>query len=146
MFEYFRGWKRQLGVILLVTASVLLVAWGRSRTVVDIIGLKGTDGCTVLLSSHKGLSWNRVRIGPEISRIPRFWTRSWDPTTLRQTEFCGIRFEEGDLKQGSNVKSWLLPHWAIVVPLTLLSAYLLLTSPRRVEQRREGQHMTLAGH
>jgi len=31
---------------------------------------------------------------------------------------------------------WLIPDWSIVIPLTLLSAYLLLTKPRVVKPQK----------
>jgi len=45
----------------------------------------------------------------------------------------GICTEDGTLAGGSfcRMRYWLVPYWSIVIPLTLLSAYLLLARPRR---------------
>src|SRR5882757_6755381 len=42
MGEFFRGWRRKIGVVTLVMASVLTVGWTRSLTLHDCVDWNGT--------------------------------------------------------------------------------------------------------
>jgi hypothetical protein len=60
MREFFRGWRRKAGCLLLLAACALLVLWFRTLRVEDVI-LSG-DGKGTINSWHasrSGVFWNR---------------------------------------------------------------------------------------
>jgi hypothetical protein len=57
--------------------------------------------------------------------------RGWDSEL--QLEFVGFVFLKARAKWNDIQNSiWVIPYWSIVLPLTALSAYLLLSKPRQV--------------
>jgi hypothetical protein len=144
MREFFRGWRRKIGVMTLVVACVFMAGWVRSCTTEDdfesdsiydyqvTIGggqiiwwrIGAKDGVRNLQSKRtwrsRPLNW---RLWPEASQ-----TSGWDILTQYNVPGfslkTGRRLGESTLVFGVASISW------IVVPLTMLSAYLLLSNPR----------------
>ncbi len=50
-----------------------------------------------------------------------------------RTDWIGFHFGAANATAGSirRVEFWIVPYWSIVIPLTLLSAYLLLSKPHK---------------
>lgn len=136
MGEYFHGWKRKIGVAILLMTCVLAVGWIRSLTITDRVYVKVKPvkmEANALWSSvslryqivqqrnWSGPSWNvnfeSIRIedmGPVILAIPyvpedafSFWTYRDDGG------FWTVRIR--------------FPYWSVVFPLALLSGWLLLS-------------------
>ena len=66
----------------------------------------------------------------------------------RNTEFCGFRFAYGNHhfyphnpEYGSRVETNLIafPHWFVITPLTLISAFLLLSKPRKSTSKKTAE-------
>lgn len=121
MGEYFRGWRRKLGLITLGLACALTLGWLRScykrdrivfQDYTSLIGIKDRieNGKIAGLISEKQLisltAWeavesiNNVKIGG--------WMMLFDHAPV-----------------------YSVPYWQITIPITLLSAYLLLSKPRQ---------------
>jgi len=145
MGGYFKPWRRKIGVVTLVMACVLMVGWVRSLSGLDsflwpsgtgrVFGLMSTDqyfGCGVRDSVWKQepLGFPRWHTGEFrsvnqwIDEIP---DKSWQ---FRQVNFAVIH------SKGENTTICFTPYWSIVIPLTLLSAYLLLPKPRKSNQKK----------
>ncbi|HEY4258606.1 MAG TPA: hypothetical protein VGM98_00540 [Schlesneria sp.] len=108
MHEFFRGWRRKAGIVTLVTAGVMFVVWMRSLTTYDAI--------------HCKLPW--VSSSSEDREYDSDILASFDGMLLNRRVFSAPEgFRDEDI--------WAIPHWSIVLPLTLLSAYLLLWKPRK---------------
>jgi len=106
---YFKPWRRKIGMITLVLACLSAAGWARSISVEDVFSFGGRQ-----LRSHSGLIEEFV------------------DTSIDLTDFFGqIRTTR------VRVTYWRVPYWSIVVPLTLLSAYLLLSKPRVAKQTAE---------
>lgn len=154
MREFFRGWKRKSGVVTLLIACLFLAAWVRSITVHDavIIGFRSNTfavesrshdlyGLALIakngrrekmifiprsaLISDETMSRPSV-IGPADSRweiaLGKFSIKGASgligfPSDLLPTPGQPIPFSNFLVQ---------VPYWSIVVPLTLLSAYLLI--------------------
>jgi hypothetical protein len=156
MHTFFHGWRRKTGVVALGLACVVMGLWIRSRGVVDAATFTDVRHC--ITNSPLGLDWsNRTGMG-QVS-VPQFLNMRWDTVAIEDSNFdsfrksppvgwetvwdyhcCGFQFAKFKLT-GSPLLSlvyaeyatWTIPHWAVVLPLTLLSAYLLLWRPRKRE-------------
>ena len=73
-----------------------------------------------LSSSKNGISLNRLREPPPLTGPP-IWCGSYSHLSTVILDSV-----EGQ----NNQPDWFIYYWAIVVPLTLISAYLLLVKPR----------------
>jgi hypothetical protein len=91
MREFFRGWRRKAGLVMLAMALVLFVAWMRS--------FANQENVTV----HRAPSWDYI-VHSRDGRL--YWMRD---------QISYGRFE-----------LWSIPYWSLVLPLTLLSAWLIL--------------------
>lgn len=153
--SYFKPRRRKLGIVMLVIACLLMAGWVRSYAHFDGIQRFSTDSQSGLGSIHgqiRGFYFhsNQARIKKQEFRFPSFAVK---PTDQKEFDFgensktIGVgdfQFHQGsgiwghysDLAQtpGPPVQVDLMavriPYWSIVIPLILLSAYLLLSKPR----------------
>lgn len=163
MQEFFRGWKRKIGVVMLLTACTFMVGWVRSQRAFDIVSfpivpsVSNGIGSGTLLSWRRGILWvpRPKKIGSRGSMLPRW--KTLDPSIARELvldldgllespsirwrwKWQGIGMGELIEEPGtSNVWHFLIPYWSIVLPLTLLSAWLLLSKPRRTAAIPSGE-------
>ena len=121
MREFFRGWRRKVGCVTLVIACVLAAMWLRSFIVGDewfyVLGeqqymLLSSDG-RVFLSSWDVNTRDR-QFG--VTSIPKS-----DPLFLWKTI--------GNQGAAHRSEHWTRGYWQFTIPLTLLSAYLILWRP-----------------
>lgn len=147
MIGYFKPLRRKIGVATLVVACVLAVGWARSIFVRDMcfqmhnwrqVYFISNDGVVIGSiafvrpdpkddKSHLGLKWTTDKAVPFMG--------------LRDEEGCDFNWQSGRLRfihvgENSYCRSairWSIPFWHITVPLTLLSAWLLLSKPRTVK-------------
>jgi len=116
MGDYFKEWQRKSGVVALVLACLFAGLWVRGAVVTD-----------------------------------RFRSCSWIPTSRGLILENGNETINSQLINGSNSvrvmiegDTWILviasiPHWIIVVPLTVLAANLLLLDTREEFLRHRSQ-------
>ena len=116
MREFFKPWRRRIGCVTLMIACGLSIAWLSSEIVNDCVYFAPTNG---ILSDRGRLHWWRIDEGilPP-NRKAEMWINS-----------------EGYWVQGlgqiHEVKPVLsVSYWSMAVPVTLISAYLLLWQPR----------------
>ncbi|WP_010587526.1 hypothetical protein [Schlesneria paludicola] len=150
MREFFRGWKRKAGIATLALACVATIGWVRSFYFTDMIMFPTSHAMNRWISDKHGLVWTRhSQTDEELEE--QEWDSLFDvpipaicfafPQSLdlherkylngnewtRKSAFLGFIFLDGQifgLKSTATV--WIIPYWSVVVPLTLLSAYLLL--------------------
>ena len=116
MSEFFKPWRSKSGCVTLMMACGLSIAWLSSDIVNDCVYFGPTYG---ILSDRGCLHWWRIDEGilPP-NRKAQMWINS---------EGWWVQ----DLGQIHEVKPvWSVSYWSMTVPLTLLSAYLLLWAPR----------------
>lgn len=128
MREFFNGWRRKVGVATLVWACVFAAAWVRSFSIRDFIplpklrtaALATESGCLVLLRETEAV------LISEVPGLDVIWENvdgienPMNPMPPVATMVASAYFE----KAGS------IPYWSLVLPLTLLSGWLLLSKPR----------------
>lgn len=108
--EFFDGWRRKTGCVTLMMALLLMALWVRSDLLVDHVFVRGN-----VFSSNGGcLVWDWQSWGLPEANITAWQTDKASP------------FDE-DWYVGRNGVRF--PYWAVVVPLTILSADLILRKP-----------------
>ena len=143
MSEFFKPWRRKVGCVTLAMACVFMAGWVRSRTANDYVLIPtNSAGYFVGADSH-GLCW----IQSQNLDFPDFWYVVQGPgvsfefnaayqrpldhnaaaTCSQWLGFQIIQINSNILGPRSRELKWVLPYWSIVLPLTLLSAYLLLS-------------------
>lgn len=135
MSTFFHGWRRKAGCVALAMALAFMAGWLRSQFVFDNFNIRraGTMNWFGIESKRQTLcfSWVQDNSGSEVT-IP-FWM-THDPS-IRGTElgltkigefryfvYLGDEYPRGIILFG--------PYWSVTMPLTLLSAYLILWKPR----------------
>ena len=156
MRDFFGGWRRKIGCLMLVMACVFMIAWMRSLLFLDYISVTGwivpgEKSSWMFLSSEVGLEWERRWDEFESKReIQIEWysiahrmnhrtPRSGRYDTDSHWEFCGFQTDKSET-DGDFSCNWVVPYWSVVLPLTLLSTWLLLLSkPRQPKPQSPSQ-------
>jgi hypothetical protein len=147
MGEFFRGWKRKVGVVTLVMACVFMVGWVRSQFKFDNLEIPcGTARYGVssafggldfyrLTGLTRALTWRSVNYtsnlltwdSDEVGSFPSVIEWKWD--------WAGFRFEVSHIGNRRD-EDYMIPYWSIVYPLTMLSAFLLLCTSQKSIQNK----------
>ena len=148
MGEFFKPWRQKLGIVTLLMVCAFTASWVRSAKNLDVITfpcLKAhywlvsggqkfyaihADDLQVnflptegkIFSEHvKIVPWFIVHEGFAYSGLYH-----WRQFPVRETEVLGVFHSAND----QHPIATMIPYWSIVVPLTLLTAWLLLSKPR----------------
>ncbi|MDB5345259.1 MAG: hypothetical protein JWP89_3636 [Schlesneria sp.] len=137
MHNFFHGWRRKAGIVTLLMALVVSGGWIRSFLVYDSFGwansapalpmwfvsVSGTCG----IIAEIPIAWNTF----DSSRL--IWeTEKSVPLDELLPEDTKWSFQWGGFGYARNkFQFFTFPYWSIAVPLTLLSAYLLLVPSRK---------------
>jgi hypothetical protein len=153
MHTFFHGWRRKVGVATLVMACLMMGLWMRSRFILDTVRYcpDGRYHYSITLAPS-AIRWVRLQ-GSGSFLSPRFFDFDWDskeyskgdddpildPRVGWQSKWnwqaCGFQF--GSFQDSSQsivngeVEIGFIPYWSLVLPLTALSAYLILWKPRK---------------
>jgi hypothetical protein len=144
MREFFRGWKRKVGVITLVLACMFAGGWKRGLAAKEVVRLCVADELTYFfVSNGSWLYWQGVRGKPELNtpkaigdiRVgPVYFSTDVDNGDYRYVLQAEQRsFYPEEKRYGYRITSWAIPYWSIVLPLTAISTWLLLSKPRPVK-------------
>lgn len=103
MGDYFKLWRRKIGVVTLLMACVFMVAWMRSLIATDSVTLpfKNQSGTDTIIVTRAGMVDILLR---KASEVPG--------------------------QKGRVQSRFPIPIMLIAIPLALLSAWLLLSKPR----------------
>lgn len=149
MREFFKGWQRKIGCLFLVMALAVTGMWMRSRVYGDFLRLTPLGSSNQFLASFQGsLKWiNSTDTSGTISQAPRYrfsmeerypdneslmpifggggqspWTWHWQSSG----------FFVGETTMNPFVVSLVqIPYWFVAIPLTLLSALLIIWPGRK---------------
>ena len=141
---YLKPLRRKIGVVTLIVACVLMGGWLRSTLVKDHLTRDFGDGSTIHAVWYDGpcgavarkgsSSSGRVQIRLLQSTVESIhgWAAEGAGWAWYQLGFGVIdeRFE------GGHLKGWFAHYWSIAIPMTLLSAWLLLSKPRKSIQKK----------
>ena len=147
MREFFRGWRRNAGLVTLAMALALMAVWMRSFVVCDsVYTAKGKFTCG-LVSSSGQLHWYKTAKvdGRNLQVDLRTMWLSFpirpDPDGFddrfrfddRVFTWGGFEFYDLPLARSAHTVGGAIPYWSLVLPLTLLSAWLILAKPRKAK-------------
>jgi hypothetical protein len=136
MGNYFKPWRRKIGVLTLVMSCVFMGGWVRSLVVKDEINLINFRGLYCHIRSEVGdfeCIWCNARIP---IYLPFTWTAEAIDSSSQTNNsarmwftrvYPEMRFGPDTGKMGDGFR---IQYWALVIPLTMLSTYLLLSKPR----------------
>ena len=149
MMDFFRGWKRKVGCLTLVMACVFMAGGARSELRFDTLEING--GETTLSISSLGGEFHWVRVFPPYAQRSQWYSGKltevygfqvdgngvreqqdfWEGADVEwRTDWAGFHFG-GGVSTGGHAECYCIPYWSIVIPLTLFSAYLLLSKPHK---------------
>jgi hypothetical protein len=139
MGEFFRGWKRKVGCVTLAAACVFALGWIRSYERRDFLNLR--LGNSVIRIASLGAHFKFIHVTPAADN--QFGWDSYpeqpgyDPTKDLEgydlqwhAHFLGFYCGCGILNSSLRTTIFTTPYSSIVIPLSLLSAWCLLTKPR----------------
>ena len=151
--EFFRGWKRRVGVLTLVIACVLAMAWLTCLTNPNLINrqfdrmIPYSGGGVTLFTDGNRISLVKGEVVTTIDEVETI-DNSSHPTTLPESNQDASQ-DDGRSTDGVsqmtvpvrlvtlNLTSMVdIPFWSIVAPLILVSAFLLLTKPRKSTEKK----------
>ena len=156
MAEFFRGWKRKVGCVTLLMALMLVAGWVRSEAIRDFIMLdlnKSDGNWDWVYSNRQRLFWQRTYDDPDYTRrMPYFKMQSLgiphrsnlddhqnSMDYLYRKRFFGFELAwfstYGSITQPYS-RVIAVPYWSITIPLTSLSAWLLLSRSRKSTQNK----------
>lgn len=158
MGSYFKSWRGKTGALMLVMAFIFMGGWIRSLTIIDEIEIPLDHMLTVYSASGalECLQWSGRgrRASGMLGDGPRMWHSmsnylpaafQYAPTLphrysseINHGPDTGLLETEGRygpdrIATGTGIK---IAYSSIVIPLTLLSAWLLLLERRRVGEAR----------
>jgi len=172
MGEFFKPWRRKLGLLTLMMACVLMSGWVRSLRTMNYTVIRfGDDSLVQLISRDQALAVRRIKSNLSVNMLsvdrvllmgfqaPRGNSTgnlaiNVDPTTraAEGSTFHWIMksygFEIGDCSDQQfplQIFVARIPYWSIVIPLTTLSAYLLITKPRISTQKKNKEPIPIEG-
>jgi hypothetical protein len=147
MGDFFKPWRRKIGVLTLGLACVLMAVWLKTS-------FGDRDWCLQVPQfpilhhfwiAHEGLGWRTQEQSGDAKDSLEFKLR-WIVSINKRSDFInrpklngevvgGFRFDETttELPTGGRytTRIWIVPYWSIVSPLTLISIWLLLSKPRK---------------
>lgn len=142
MLSYFHPLRRKVGVVMLSLSCLLAIGWVRSLQVRDIVGIGPVSETIICGASNRHmlllvlLPIEHLQNGPTLP----FWRTAEAKPTIRdcfaviKSEQCWLGFgyliTDSQPESGHLATAFAVPYWSIVLPLTLLSAWLLLSKPR----------------
>lgn len=155
--EYFRPWWRKLGVLTLVASCGLAAIWIRSHRASDFAHFRITNSTVLFFVSSRSMFFIQsvheafasqltlpptgyaVSNGGQVPTIklwPPYFSRPVSRTDYQrvlETQEWTLAIERPEaLFPDMTISVWSTPDWSLAIPLTLLSAYLLLGKPRAV--------------
>ena len=154
MGDFFHGWRRKTGCITLGLACVFMWVWLRGYVVQDDINFgngKDVEHYHSLILARNGFRWE-YRESDDLLGYLRWWNcvrpsaEADDPlygyvlpmVIDSKWQLCGFSFGKFHDPEGVEVRVnwWTIPYWSITIPSTLISFWLLLSMPRKSNQKK----------
>ena len=150
MGSVFHGWRRKVGLLTLAMALMFMGGWGRSLSILDLFSVPDGSGMVWYITLDNGFVVCCRDVDSDLERpqweaypidaVGSFKLDNYDDLRYRWLGFGIIKYPDHSIGETDEMdfwKVWFISYWSIVVPLTLLSAYLLLSKPRKVKSKSE---------
>jgi hypothetical protein len=136
---YFKPWRRKIGIATLLMACLFVGGLIRSHSVRDTVSFwAGRQTPVLLISTSQFILWGKVFLDPGTGSTFAHWTTDAVPqpnvvSEISVDDSSQLRwFKIVAIKSSTHSHPfWVISYWSIVIPLTLLSVFLLLTKPRK---------------
>ena len=138
MGDVFLGWRRKTGLVVLVLSLALTCGWLRSRFQCDQVWISVVNRRHHVLSLDDMIVWQACDISGEWFSV-RCWSHPLTPpagVTSDEWIARGWRSLSYELRQSSGHGEWKVPYWTVVIPSTVLSAFLILWKTRSEAKTR----------
>jgi len=132
MLTFFHGWRRKMGAATLVMACVFAGGWVRSHSFIDIANFPNGRPVSVVLRSGEGELVIAI-VHEEIigMKMLSMWMSAPADDIAGFGRLMQHWTSRSGIEEWATIKlCWVLPYWSIIFPLSLLSAYLLLSKPQ----------------
>lgn len=142
MENHFKPLRRKIGIATLVMACVFAGGWVRSLTHTDSLWVTSPDIQHMFTSQRGAFRWGKQipnlshDYSFDLSEVPDAIYRNHD--TFWRSYEMDWRYGIGEFDFGAGTESgdsvitrmerWCVPYWSIVIPLVLLSAWLLFST------------------
>ncbi len=163
MGDFFKPWRRKVGVMALLIACMFMSGWVRSlRTANNIAFNMGGRSLIQLISRDQALAVRRVKSKLSVKElsVDRVLLMGFQPPKGNSTGNLAINVDPPTRSAAGSPFRWTIrrhgfeigdctdqqfpleifivrvPYWSVVLPLTLISAYLLLARPRKPAQTK----------
>ena len=151
MGDFFKGWRRKTGVATLMLACVFMAGWVRSQYFLDSLNLDSNllgKKITADFQSIKSRMGCNIHVYRPRDRDSIYLDFDYLAGDLRFNQYSRSahfhpQFDWGGFLYGTIIGTihpdtnltydtmlYHVPYWFIVIPMTLLSSYLLLSMPR----------------
>jgi len=168
MGEFFRGWKRKIGCVTLLMALVAMVECVRTSSVPDFYTVDFGRNGDLWIVSHNNLASLSLQslVGRRIRHVvvsngnqgykPSEYQWRWHGEGLGFRIGTGLLIQDRkDIDVSFNEKNITaeefdvamidVTYWSIVIPMTLISAFLLLSKPRQSTQMKITEPISTEG-
>lgn len=132
MREFSRGWRRKADVVAMVMACMLTGVWMRSRFVADRMDLAFGGRQHAVISAGGRLYWCGAIATSDWFDMKLGYSPATEAVAALERPMLV------DLEHDPKLRRIVVPLLAPTIPLTLLSAYLILWKPRKQPVHRRG--------
>ncbi len=165
MAEFFHGWRRKFGLLTLLLTLMLLGGWVRSLNRIERFTFHTSPYKYNLIGSFQAnVAWQQITPVDELNwavaskaSAPELFHEFAESVSERsiaellsaEDKFnwrfrcCGIEWGERQQKTSLGavqVTIWRLSYWSLIIPLTLISLWLLISKPRKSTQNKPVNH------
>jgi len=149
MREFFRGWRRKTGCVTLLVACLLTGGWVRSLTRHDGINYRtGQQSDQRLISFQSAVHWCWLEGSADLHLFPTIdWYSFPHATNLMvnhpqrtwRWSYAGFGMHDFTYAGNATFTVLVIPYWSIVLPLIVLSAWLLFSKSRPQKEERSSR-------
>jgi hypothetical protein len=151
MGEFFKGRRRKLGAVTLLMALVFMGGWVRSLYIMDTFAFSRMPKELLLVSVDGVVGWQTFSKTDIGSLFDEFRWHAQKPKSiddifnhaksLNKWRWNGF----GVMQLDNSTTLGCIPYWSIVIPLTLLSSFLLLIKPHKSIQEKTSEPISTEG-
>lgn len=141
MREFFKTWQRKFGVVTLLMALVFTAGWVRSYVLFEKFCFRVERFSTShqhLYSTNGQIWWSRLLEEQGGLHCQWHYSSKSSNVIICNPEDITWRWKVGEFEIGEHpdigigrVTYAIIPYWSIALPLAAVSAFLLLTKPRK---------------
>ena len=127
--EFFKGWRRKIGVLTLVAALAAMGLWLRGIVCLDVLWVEGLGQYHEWVSAEGEVHWI-IRDG--LWNLDFDWTY-WPAKSSQAKNVIEnylVKSKQYARRPGTHAFVWTIPILPLVVSLIMASAYLLFSKPR----------------